>query len=202
MNYTDTSELISGQSLALFRAFGIQKVSMDAIALKCKLSKKTIYKIFRDKNHLLSEVLQLKSSSLYQDFLQKAAEQENALQELDCFFTAVEQEFSVSSPLFYHDLKKYHSDNYLELLRLKNKLIVDFLLRNIDRGVRESLYKTGETENLIKLYCFHIENLFVSCHSKRSPRENNRLLNTFNQLFKSSLVSVKGYEYINGNSRP
>ena len=40
MSYKDTSELISGASLALFRTFGIQKVSMDAIASKCKLSKK------------------------------------------------------------------------------------------------------------------------------------------------------------------
>ena len=54
------------KSTELFLAYGIQHVSMDDIADKCGISKKTIYKFFENKNDLLLHIITIKIKKLKQ----------------------------------------------------------------------------------------------------------------------------------------
>ena len=60
----NTKNKIVEQSLKLFFNYGIQHITMDDIAEKCGVSKKTIYKYFENKDDLLHQIIELQVKEL------------------------------------------------------------------------------------------------------------------------------------------
>ena len=57
-------KMILEQSANMFFNYGIQHITMDDIAKKCGVSKKTIYKYFENKDDLLHQVIELQIKEL------------------------------------------------------------------------------------------------------------------------------------------
>lgn len=186
--------------LIMFKSYGINKISMGDIAKNCKVSKKTIYKIYLNKNNLLQEVLNYKLQTFFKDLNNRSAHNPNAIDELNSFFEHLKEELTATTGLFYYDLGRYHSELYHYFMDIKNDLLLDFLLKNIERGQKEELYKLGEKRKIISSYCvgLDITNLSRSWSFDRNQNsEFADFLDFMNEMLLNNLVSLKGYSHIN-----
>ena len=63
-------KMILEQSANMFFNYGIQHITMDDIAKKCGVSKKTIYKYFENKDDLLHQVIELQIKELKKEIFE------------------------------------------------------------------------------------------------------------------------------------
>tara|TARA_R110000744_G_scaffold325657_1_gene431476 strand:- start:753 stop:1352 length:600 start_codon:yes stop_codon:yes gene_type:complete len=194
----DKGNIILEKSLELFFNHGIQHITMDDIAEKCYISKKTIYKYFDNKNDLLHQIIKLQVKEL-QDIIRANKQKKiNALEELVLFFKYINNLSHTIFPAFGKELKKYHPAIFLETYKYKNTIILPFVIENIEKGKNEGLYKKNINAEEI---CDSFDNISKIIFSDGFLLDTNKASIEFlNSLFLHRLVSVKGFEILKKQS--
>lgn len=133
----ELKEKILRVATALFHRYGIRRVKMDDIANDLKISKRTLYEIYSNKEKLLLEVMRndkLVESRRMEGFDRPGSNVINIVIEV-CKYRI--EEFSQINPLFFEDIHKYP-----ELLAHVRKLheqresdVLAFMQRGIDEGL-------------------------------------------------------------------
>ena len=133
----ELKEKILRVATALFHRYGIRRVKMDDIANDLKISKRTPYEIYSNKEKLLLEVMRndkLVESRRMEGFDRPGSNVINIVIEV-CKYRI--EEFSQINPLFFEDIHKYP-----ELLAHVRKLheqresdVLAFMQRGIDEGL-------------------------------------------------------------------
>ena len=133
----ELKEKILRVATALFHRYGIRQVKMDDIANDLKISKRTLYEIYSNKEKLLLEVMRndkLVESRRMEGFDRPGSNVINIVIEV-CKYRI--EEFSQINPLFFEDIHKYP-----ELLAHVRKLheqrecdVRAFMQRGIDEGL-------------------------------------------------------------------
>ena len=130
-------KLILKIATSCFYERGIRVVSMDDIAKKCAVSKKTIYFFYSSKTELIKEMLKSEAEVFNQqiEILKKNAS--NSIVEFFFFFEFLTNVRSRMTLEFLYDLKKKDAisgvNTYIESIK-------SFLQENFIRGVNEGLY--------------------------------------------------------------
>lgn len=125
----------------MFCQRGIKSVSMDDIAQHLAMSKKTLYKWFKNKDQVVYDST---SDYLYciqhdcEGFIEQAS---NAIDELFQIMKLTKQVFSKIHPSIFHDLQKYHRDSWELWMRHKNSFMLEKVKGNIVRGMQEGLFR-------------------------------------------------------------
>ncbi len=138
---------------AYFCKIGIHAVSMDDIAQECGISKKTLYTLFGNKSYLLTIILEQELDFFELNLETINRTSINAIDELISFFKYLNEIYSRINTVFINDLRKYYKDLYLKLRKENEQLIKLFLQTNIERGIKEGVYKNVERkENAIQIF--------------------------------------------------
>lgn len=188
-------QLILNRSLLLFLNYGIKVVSMDDIANKCGISKRTLYKLFDSKSDLLKCIVENKT----EEFLLKLSvihdKSKDAVEELLEYIKLISTVFKSISPITIRDLKKYHIDIYLQVLRLNPNKLRPLINKNMERGINEGLYnKNLFIEAYEKSFVKIIAAYFNSSLEQKKLEEHYQMLDFFFKLFFKGLFTAKGYE--------
>ena len=145
--------------VATFEFFttGIRPVTMDSLSRKLKMSKRTIYEIFKDKEELLCESLVLRRKLLDNYIRQNSTKETSSLEIISLFFYYIIEEAGYMSPRFCMDLIRYPrvlkflEEREKELkeerdMFLKNCIIDGYFRPDIEYGIigdmlsRQTLY--------------------------------------------------------------
>ena len=147
----------------IFMRLGIKSLTMDNIAKELKISKKTLYKYVNDKADLVNKVMQLKCSAeecLIQNISENA---ENAIDEIIMISKYVSAQLQNVHPSLHHDLANYYSDAFKTFINHKEYVIRGFVEKNMERGVKEGLYRDNLNPGVISRFYIHkIDALFDS----------------------------------------
>ncbi|GIZ07575.1 TetR/AcrR family transcriptional regulator [Flavobacterium sp. UMI-01] len=182
----------------LFFAYGIQRITMDDIATKTGVSKKTIYKYFENKDELLQQIITLQLAKFQDVLLKNNKECENALVELIYFFEYINQLAFKISASFGKELKKYHTAVFIIEIKNINTHVMAFLLNNISRGKQEGVYKSDL--NIVEIsesFTEFSKKLFFNGFLSNSITNNKQTITFLNSLFLHRLVSIKGLDLLN-----
>jgi len=108
-------ELVSRvQSTAerLFRRFGVKSVTMDDVAKEISISKKTLYKCFRDKESLVHSTVESHMRE-NEEAIEKIINTEpNAIEQFHLITMYLMSNQRKMSPSMLYDLKKYHPQEF------------------------------------------------------------------------------------------
>lgn len=145
--------------VATFEFFttGIRPVTMDSLSRKLKMSKRTLYEIFKDKEELLCESLVLRRKLLDNYIRQNSTKETSSLEIISLFFYYIIEEAGYMSPRFCMDLIRYPrvlkflEEREKELkeernMFLKNCIIDGYFRPDIEYGIigdmlsRQTLY--------------------------------------------------------------
>lgn len=132
-------EKIQSSASQLFQKFGVKKVSMDEISKELSISKKTLYKCFRDKDSLIESTFYNHFDEIDQAIDKIKINEPHPIRQmmLVCQFVIEKNKLN---PLLIYDLRKYHPTIFLKIISKREHQIFSQLLRNIELGQSKGYY--------------------------------------------------------------
>ena len=181
----------------LFRRYGIRSVTMDEIAAQLGMSKKTIYQYYADKDQLVDAVAVDEINYSQECCTKDAAAAANAVEEIFRVMEFVEVMFRNMNPSMLHDLEKYHPMGYRKFLEHKNKFLYDMIKKNIERGIKEELYRPEiDIEIMVR---YRLETMMLGFNTSLFPTVKFNLVKVHQEVlehFLYGLATLKGYKLI------
>lgn len=129
-------------AMDLFLRYGIKSVSMDDIARKMGISKKTIYNLVSNKKELIHAVVGafIDEEVKVSEEIHKAST--NAINEMMQIAKYVLRTLKYMKPTLTYDLQKYHPQIWKLIEDKHFSYLTRFVKENIQRGIDENIYRT------------------------------------------------------------
>lgn len=185
-----------------FMENGIKSVRMDDIAKRLKMSKRTLYELFADKEELLRECV-LYRQATYQNSLEEIVrDSANVLEViLRCYTDSVEL-YHKTSKDFFEDIKMY--PKIFNLITSQRKRSNTVVIRFLKQGVEQGLFRDDVNLEIVHaLLHEQMETLMSSPLCQRFPFI--KLYETIIFVYLRGIVTLKGLEeldeFIRKNSR-
>ena len=181
----------------LFRQYGIKSVTMDEIATRLGVSKKTIYQSFADKDELVDEVVGDLLSYNQACCNRDRAKAANAIHEVFLAMEMVKQMFENMNPVILYDIERNHPVTFQKFLLHKNKFLLQTIKENLERGKKEELYRADiDIEVIAKV---RLETMLLPFNQEIFPKSKFNFVDLEHQLIEHFLFGVstiKGYKLI------
>jgi AcrR family transcriptional regulator len=136
-------ETILEEVAKMFNSNGIKPVTMDNISMDLKISKRTLYEIFKDKDDLVMQVMQYELKKADEKIKKIIAESDNVL---DAIFSIAEEKVqtnakSKTNPKTLEDLIKYHPTIYSNAYKKIREETYTTIFKLVERGKIENYFK-------------------------------------------------------------
>ena len=151
----------------LFNRFGFRRVTMDEIALKTGMSKKTIYQSFENKDEIVDAVVEehIKKNSAVCEMHTKNAE--NAVHEIFLNIETIQELVAEMNPTVFEDLEKYFPAVFIKMYQHKNEYFSKKVKDNLINGINEGLYRKELNIDIITK--LRIETVFLPFRQEIFP---------------------------------
>ena len=182
-------EAIINHALEMFKTQGIKAVRMDDVAKSLKMSKRTLYEQFTDKEELLLECVKLSSErnrEIYIEYMAKA----EGLMDILCFFIRHELEgFSRYNPSFFVDVLKYQP--VMEYIEQRHEADYTYREAFLRKGIEEGLIVGNINFTLLtRINKAAIDNLIQEKVYEQYPLQE--IFRTFILVFLRGILTEKG----------
>jgi len=133
----DKERAFLAQAFPVFMKYGIKSVTMDDLARRLGMSKKTIYTFVKDKNDLVKKIL------IFQHMGEKAiidgicSKGLNAIDEMFEIGHFVSSLLSDMHPSIHYDLEKYHQEAFQEMSEAHEASVYECIFTNLNKGISE-----------------------------------------------------------------
>ncbi|MDR0745128.1 MAG: TetR/AcrR family transcriptional regulator [Mediterranea sp.] len=137
LSRAELKEKVIPEAMELFRKYGIKSIRMEDIAGSLKMSKRTLYEIFGDKETLLKECILYHQEIKQKDLGEIIRASRNVLEViLKCYKDSIEM-YHRTNPKFFEEIEKYPEVcNMIKNSKEKNHtVVIDFLKRGVDQGL-------------------------------------------------------------------
>lgn len=192
MNAGTISERIKAMAKNLFFSYGLKSVSMDDLARRCGVSKKTIYQYYEDKEVLVHAVV-MDQIQLHERLVSSC--QSIANEAIDEAILWDTQLFGIWTNIhyrFFYEVKKYYPEAWLELeyysLKARN-----FIIGNLEWGKKEGLYRNDI--NIVLIAELRMQQhicLLRSQFATTQKLSTDRLAKEITMLHLRSITTEKG----------
>jgi len=157
----ETHKDIVRRALEAYMHYGIKSITMNDMATKLGISKKTLYKYVNDKDDLVRQALAMQGEKEQMDIEAICAFGHSAIEESFAISEYVSQILKNISPSIHYDLEKYHKESFEAAMAERHEQIFECLVHNITKGIEEGVYREDlNIEIIIKLYLSKITALF------------------------------------------
>lgn len=156
-NQRDIKGQILATSNALFYKFGFHKVSVDEIASKLGISKKTFYQYFASKDLLVQSVVENNIQELELQITDLISDTEKSCRDkIEMLLTSITSFHTKFSQRFMEDIVKYMPNTLAKMEESGNTVIANHFRELYLQGVAENIFRDDiDPEVIIKIY-FHI----------------------------------------------
>lgn len=184
----DKAKIIVDRVAKMYLEYGIKGVTMDDVAHKLAISKKTLYQYFKDKKELVWAVLENQNRNKQIDFSILEEHDTNAIDELFYFYEIQVEMIKSHKPAFVYDLKKYYPDICTHFQKIKHKRIFESVKNNLVKGKKEGLYRNDLNEDIIsRLNLMRTEGIM---NSGTFSIEEMVSTNLFSEIFRYHLFGI------------
>jgi len=186
-------ETILNKAGDIFLKLGFKSVTMDDIAQELGISKKTIYKYFKNKADLVDETTVYMHETMHKE----------ALKIYELGYNAIKENFEVNkvfkgfmqnlddSPIY--QLQKYYPETYHKIMSQEFCLFKDCLLGNIQKGINEGLFrKEIRIDQVTKFYFSLIMSVHDSNLYTYSKNTINKLELNVLEYHTRAIATAKG----------
>jgi len=193
----DSKKIITDKAHDLFFLQGIRSVTMNEIALRIGMSKKTIYKFFGNKEILVMAIIEKRVEENTVTVNNLKNKQQDAVMKLFFILSHIRSMYAkVTSPII-HDLEKYYSSSYAILLRHRNEFIYQVIDQVIAEGIMQRLFR--DDFHTHRMSRFFLESVAIVSDIKIFPdteMESKDLANEIFGLLLNGIATTDGSELI------
>lgn len=195
-----TKKRILEKSHEMFQNFGYSKVTMVEISQNLGISKKTLYKYFSNKKHILTEVVANVKCEIEQKFEKVLSDESlDFIQKLQGVFDIIGENIKYMQGHLTSDLISNHPEIWSEIQEFKRKKSHLQFSRLIEQGMREGFIKSDISSQLIVLvYSAAIREIMVPDVLSQIPLSKNQVYHEIIKMLFVGILSEKGrFRYIN-----
>lgn len=181
----------------LFKQYGFRSVTMDELAAQLGMSKKTLYIYFADKNDLVKSVIERRINEIQAECIERKEKAANAIEELFLSMEFLNQLFRNMNPIMMSEMQRFHIKAYHLFEEHKNDFLINIIKANLERGIREGLYRTEIDTDIIAHY--RMESCMLCFKPDIFPQEKFIMVQVQQELLKHYLYGIvtrKGYDLV------
>lgn len=196
LDLTESQKILKGAD-RLFMRVGIKSVSMDDLARELGISKKTIYKHFRDKEDLIDNVIDADVKSDIDACLACTKLEGNSIRKMIEISKHVSLSHQDLNPAVIYDLKKYYPAQWKKMEKMQNDFIKESIQTNIECGIEEGLFREDIDAEIISSIYRHLVEALMSILTH--PNNSNNFQTIHRQMIRYHLYGVctrKGLDYL------
>lgn len=135
----------------MFQA-GVKHVTMDDLATQLGISKKTIYQYFKDKDALVSSVVEFELANHALLCNQSTQAADNAVHEIFLLMSVIQEMFNRMNPLALFEIEKYYPLAFDKIKKHKEDIIFSMISDNLEKGIAEGLYRKDVDITILSKY--------------------------------------------------
>ena len=150
-------ETILKKASEFFLKFGFKSVTMDDIANELAVSKKTIYKFFKNKTELVNETIAHTQKCIHNAISCICNSGHNAIQENFEINKKVKELLNQVDESPMYQLQKYYPEIFNKITADKYEMFKDCISKNLEKGIHEGLYRKNINIDLITKFYFSLK---------------------------------------------
>lgn len=185
------------RTLDLFTKRGIRSCTMGDICTFQRISKKTLYKYFRDKDDLVNSCMSFELERSHQGVTNIMAKGLNAIDESFEISRFVIDNVSDLNPNMFFELENYYPEAFKLYEDHQNQCIRVSIYDNLKKGIQEGLYRPDvNIDIVVSIYLTILYNLLSA---KMINTKNYSFSDIYKELFiyhTHGISSPKGLEYL------
>ena len=131
---------------------GVKHVTMDDLANQLGISKKTIYQYFKDKDALVSSVVEFELANHALICNQSTQAADNAVHEIFLLMSVIQEMFNRMNPLALFEIEKYYPLAFEKIKNHKDDYIFSMISANLEKGISEGLYRKDVDVTILSKY--------------------------------------------------
>ncbi|MEM6317125.1 MAG: TetR/AcrR family transcriptional regulator [Bacteroidota bacterium] len=178
---------------ALFLKYGLKSVTMDDIARKLGISKKTLYQYVENKTDLIMQTIVASIEEEKAVMRQARESSNNSIEEMLKIARYAVQQLRQLSPALVYDLQKYYQHIWSMVQRLHKEHGYQMIKENIERGKAQGVYRSDiNADILAKMY---VMNTFIIVDEEEFPLKKYNKENLFLEFIQyhiHGIASPKG----------
>ena len=145
----------------LFLKYGLRSTSMEDICTHLKISKKTLYQLFTNKDDVVEQVIIYRRSNHQTQQQLKKLRQLDSIQMMLSIRDHIIESFNSRLPANLFDLKKYHPEVYKKADKIDQETIQGLFNEIIEKGIKEGHFRTDINQE-VQVYLFVKQMLILS----------------------------------------
>ena len=194
----EVKDKILETSLNLFYKYGIKAITMDDIAKEMGISKKTIYRFFKEKDDIVNQLseTELKKNQQMMDEMRKQAN--DPIHEMILISIHIQKVFAEINPVFFYDLNKQFSRALNDFKKFKTECMFTNIKRNLVDGIAQGLYRNDLDLDFVTQYRILQMDMFMG--GSDFEFENISMAKAHQlimDIFMHGISTVKGHKLIN-----
>lgn len=193
----EIQERILDTSFSLFRQFGTRSITMDDIAQKMGVSKKTLYAHFADKDELVVNAISRFLLEMDHESIENQRKAGDAIEELFLVMQTLDECFRHMNPIILFDIQRFHPRAFQVFQDYKNGELQHTIRQNLERGVKEGLYRPELDLDIMTQYRLATTMLcFQPDAFPLAKYEMGKVQRALLEHYLYGLVSEEGYKRI------
>ena len=191
-------EKILQMAMEILPRYGVKSVTMDDLAQRLAMSKKTIYLHFKDKSTLVEAVVDELFLTQDEQIATIHDERHDAIEEMYLISVFIRQMLSSMDVSVMFDLKKYYPKAFEKVQCHKEDKMQCSILENLKEGIKQGFYREEiNIEILAKLKMMEAE---WSFNPEIFPPEKFKMVDVQMELFDHFLYGIltpEGFKMLN-----
>ena len=180
-----------------FKLLGFKSVTMDDIARKIGISKKTLYELFKDKDELVLECIKCMLNDNQVQTEKALKNSINAIDQAINILMIMEKMIRGMNPVCYLDLQRFYPSAAKYLNDHKDSFMFQCISDNLKQGIQEGFYREDIDIEIISR--FRMESALIVFQHDLFPQEIYDIVKVNTQIFAHyiyGIASSKGHKMI------
>jgi len=189
-------ELILQTAGKMFHQLGIRNVSIDEICSELRISKKTFYSHFQQKEDLVEAFINYEKIQHFDKFA-KNLKNKNAIDSLIFIVREIKKQSDCQPHVLWYDLEKFYPKVYERVSSQRNHSIKTGFEENLKQGIEEGYYREDlDIELISDFHTIQLKNTFEMMEKSQKKYTKKRVLDFFIDLMMHVIANEKGLKYM------
>ena len=182
----------------MFMMYGIRSITMDELASKLGMSKKTIYQYFKNKDELVEAFANMYKDAQEAMMAENMQKSEDVIAELLLMSDHMKEKLCKINPAFMYDVKKYYPKAWNVFLEFKKGAVCQQMKETLRNGVEQGYFRKELDIDIIT--AARIEQIEMAFNPEVFPPTVFDSGKVHLQLFENfmyGICTLKGHKLIN-----
>ena len=184
----DVLQKILGVSAELFSQYGFKTITMDDIARRAGISKKTLYQHFVNKQEVVQAAMNWYQSQISDQCHAALADSENAVEGMVKITDVLAQTFKRINPLALLELQRFFPESHKTFRETLFDKDMKSIRDNILRGIEEGHYRPEINAELLATYRMESCLIMLQPNLLLNDRYNTEIVST--EIFEHFLYGI------------